>query len=98
MNHLVLRVDLHAGHLWGYDLVSLYSKHDYTNQHTIHGHPPTYCKGRSHSDLQSQQDNGRNFVPPNDLQAGCFPKGIFCLLILRVLLFLVQLRLSLIHI
>ena len=51
MSHLAPRVDAHAEGLLGSDLVSPYSKHDYTNQHTIHGHPLTYYKAVSYTHL-----------------------------------------------
>ena len=86
MSHLGPRVDVHTGDLWGSDLVSPHSKHGYTNLHTIHGHPLTYYKDRSHSDLQYLLVKVGHFVLPNDLLADCFPTGTHCLLILHALL------------
>ena len=87
MSHLALRVDAPAGDLWGFDLVTPYSKHGCTNLRTIHGHPLTYCKDRSHSDLQYLRGNGGYSVLPSDLTEDCFPTGTHCLLILPALLF-----------
>jgi len=94
MSHLVPRVDAHAEGLWGSGLVSSHSKYDYTNLHTIHEHLLTYCKDRSHLDLQYLRVNGGHSVLPSDLPVDCFPKDTHCSLILLALLFRVQLLLA----
>ena len=94
MSHLVPRVDAHAEGLWGSGLVSSHSKYDYTNLHTIHEHLLTYCKDRSHLDLQYLRVNGGHSVLPSDLPVDYFPKDTHCSLIPLELLFHVQLLLA----